>query len=228
VLNPDCVEYDAETEDAEAEQDALASEAGQVRLRAADSAMADAALAALQSLLFKRAYRWEHEALVHHARALNSGPAAGADPYEPTEDESGDVASATRAVTGHGHVLEIWRGNAFHIHGIHHSATRYFRRVPSGSYQWVADRCNHGRCPGASGMWYQCAYRSVRNRAAHVHLEACGTWYDVFSRSGGHNCNDDTLLPYYAVKTNQHYPGNFAWCDDPWGHIFAPWPSDCR
>jgi hypothetical protein len=206
--------------------------------RAASIDTATAAVAALRGLVFKRRFAEEHAALLGVAGLLQGAEAIiAADCAAPNMVCEDDGEAGPLTTTNHDnrwqHAIAVWSGpigsHGFYVPGLvgTHGATLGARRDPRNqrlSAAWA--RCNHGKCPYAAGMQFQCGFLSSASRTYHVHEEYCTTNYAAFSGavSRGHNCNDDATMQYRAVRLNRHASSGWGSgypCDDRFTHNYT-------
>jgi hypothetical protein len=206
--------------------------------RAASIDTATAAVAALRGLEFKRRFAEEHAALLGVASLLEGAEAlVTADCGAPNMVCEDDGAAGPLTTTNHDnrwqHAIAVWSGpigsHGFRVPGLigTHGATLGARRDARNqriSVAWA--RCNHGKCPYAAGMQFQCGFLSSASRTYHVHEEYCTTNYAAFSGavSRGHNCNDDATMQYRAVRLNRHASSGWGSgypCDDRFTHNYT-------
>jgi hypothetical protein len=210
--------------------------------RAASFSVAEAAIATLQGLQFKRRFVEEYEALVGMGHLLERAQAVAQHDCNDEnviclEDDHSSQLGAASITYSWQHILEVWSGalgsNGFFVplHVGTHGATIAFRRNPrTRRVQAAWRRCNHGKCPHQHPMEFRCAFMSGFSRRYHIHKEYCTTSYSP--RSGadwwwrGHNCNDDVYMQYRAVKLNRHAPSGWGTgypCDDRYTHNYTDW-----
>jgi hypothetical protein len=202
---------------------------------------AEAAIATLGGLEFKKKFAAEHEALVGMGHLLERAQAELDCDDENVICEEGDPATLSQPRSHNNrwqHIIEIWQGPVTsHVRDYElvrfpdaigtHGATVAFRRdYRNGSISAAWQRCNHGKCPYHRRMSFKCRLFSWWNRRYHIHNETCVTNYALFSGqlSRGHNCNDDTYMQYRAVRLNRHAPSGWGTgypCDDRYNHAYT-------
>ena len=229
LLDPECdPELDAESPDHEVLTTLEASDIEDER--AADFAVAAAALEALGHLEFRRRFAQEHEALVGHLDLLLALPDVGGPDCEAADvvcETSDDGSLAGRSHNNRWrHMIDVFAGPIRRVPGTTHGATVAYRQDgATGRIERAWHRCNHGRCYYHWTMHHLCSFWSGFTRRYHVHQEACSTVYSP--RSGadrwwpGHNSNDDTSIQYRAVRYDRHYLSGWGsgWpCDDTQSH----------
>ncbi len=101
-----------------------------------------------------------------------------------------------------------------------HSATRWYNYYYSSGWRYynTIQYCNHGTCPGGSGMSQKC---SVYNgTGAYIgSSQTCDSWtgYAVCGAFGGnHNCHDDTGVQRSRVVYRRTYSSAPSVCNN-WG-----------
>lgn len=85
---------------------------------------------------------------------------------------------------------------------------------------WEYD--NHGWGWDHSLMHYKCS-RAYSGRSNYTPTGSnCATPYSVFSKSGHHNCNDDSTLQLKNVRYNRYFNPRGGLCDNGGSHFTAP------
>jgi hypothetical protein len=151
----------------------------------------------------------EQEAMQRMARSLASSLLP-----ERIEDAKASLAAGaiTPTATGTGNystTIQVWRKPFVVL--AEHSGTRVYKyrytstgaRLSLGSVNY----CNHGTCPGGTNMTRKCTFQGPRlsyirmpstNEDAGRH--SCDTPYWAVSRTGYHNCHDDSSIEVRAVR----------------------------
>jgi len=101
-----------------------------------------------------------------------------------------------------------------------HSATRWYNYYYSSGWRYynTIQYCNHGTCPGGSGMTQKC---SVYNGAGSYigSSQTCDSWtgYALCGAFGGnHNCHDDSAVQKARVVYRRTYSSTPTVCSN-WG-----------
>jgi hypothetical protein len=201
-----------------------------------DFLTASKAIAALQSVQFKRAYATEYAALVGHALIADEGVTGKQLHPDTIEVDDGDTADDAAEEAGDGsrthccagrfhHYIEVYSAPVALTFGhARHAATVAYRMLyGTGYFRMAWHRCNHGRCFWELRGNYWCSmWNPHADRPWHVHNQPCDTFYNPFSTLGGHNCNDDMVLEYASVRDNTHYSGFSGTCSDPARRDYTP------
>ena len=128
---------------------------------------------------------------------------------------SGDAEDAPIAQLGANYYYIAVHDMTIYLFG-KHSATRLYSW--QGYWLNVYNSCNHGDCANTMGI--KCLlqyYDAVEDYKPAWDFQTCGTGYNAWSDSGGHNCHDDTRVQMANfVYGNGHNktPGGDFWCDD--------------
>lgn len=95
-------------------------------------------------------------------------------------------------------IAEIWKKSTLIF--AEHSGSVAKWKMSTGKIYAMWSACNHGTCPGGSGMSLKCS-KSFLNRCGYsMAAPNCSTPYGL--TKGKHVCNDDTYIQYDAVKRN--------------------------
>lgn len=237
VLDPSC-DPELLEEEAEDSTGGLDTRSATPEQRQTHFMIAEAMLAALRDVEFRRRFWPEYNALVNHASLASAAQDVlaldcnDADVVCEAEAQSGrDIGAENHANRWehvfrvfHGEVSKKWRerlGISYATHGATLALRRDFR---NGRIYFAYHRCNHGRCYYQRGMNHRCTFMSGPIRGYHIHNLACLTPYNPWSGSRyyrGHNSNDDTALQYRSVRLDTHPRrgyGSGSPCDDPYRH----------
>ncbi len=129
--------------------------------------------------------------------------------------------------------LDNWGGAYTHIVQAHkkdstggayeHSGTRSYCKVTStGAQVGYYQRCNHGTCPGGTGMRCYCK-GTWSNRTNDLKGNTnCSTYYNPLSTMGGHNCHDDTYLQFTNVRRDTRQSTSGGRCSS-WATNINAW-----
>ena len=107
--------------------------------------------------------------------------------------------------------IEVWQKSCC-VPGGHHSGTRMDSSANGTTWNNRVDFCNHGTCPGGSGMSYVCGFTSDW-REGKSYAQMCSTGYGVTS-TYSHNCNDDSHLEVIDVRHDWVYSTDDGSCHD--------------
>lgn len=150
--------------------------------------LAGKAIKALRSVKFRSDLAPEHRAILGLASVVEKALL--------TEKIEVSEAPAEASCT-YRHKVEIHDASCCVTLG-RHSATIAWNITSSGKATRVWVTSNHGR--SAADMPLKCSWTSSANRCQISVAPMCSTPYDAFSRSGKHNCNDDTGIQYGGIR----------------------------
>ncbi len=174
------------------------------------------AIVSLKSLKFKAEFAPEYDVLVGILPLLET------EEKNSTENFNDELRMNSSAVSSSDqHYIEIQKKSAFFIGNTfgEHSATLSKAISKSKTYQiWSA--CNHGSCPGTSGMSKKCSKTFSKRAGFCSSPPMCSTMYGFFS--GQHVCNDDSKIQYERIKNNANPSTSEGTCADSSLRINAP------
>ena len=188
-----------------------------LRQHAEDVALAPQALRAAAVALAARgqAFAAEQRAVADVATTLDAATASSSadDVAIVSEELTTNSAAVAAAPASRKHAVALYHGELKKL-GIRigwHSSTRVAYYVNN---QWTSihDECNHGRCPGESGMSEVCHYVSAP-RTTVRRITHCGT-SENFSSIMTHNCNDDSHLQVITLRYDRPYSKVDGACHD--------------